>query len=740
MSVWSVDADEITLGGSSLNIIFQNNRIKEYLNQNKKFGLSGTKGQGKTFLIKAKRNLLQIKKSDKEVYSDITCFPKDASMVDTLDNTLLAHRSIAKYITTYDIWVQIWKYCIGVTIISSPDCKHFFRENDFKDLSKVTQKIMEVKNINCRPSIILNSLLNLDISEFKAALADNSKIMILLSNVKSGIFVFLDKVDQGFSLELKKIKKSEQHMKIKNWMYSQYSLAQASYDIYANCNHHIKIYYTIRHEVLTEAHNMAPDLSSNIGGYIIELNYSKKDLKDMFDLYIKNENDENLAAPEYKSTNAELAFVGFDTIPNHVYIKDYKESVFDYIYRHSLRRPRDLMNICSEIYMNDSKQIDLTTFRKTINDVSGKELQKYIKEEEPFIELTLKNIEQLLRTLNTNIFDFRYINYVCERVSREYGSNINCTRNCKVCKSAHPFTALYNIGLLGYIYNSTETMYEQRFLNIGESRLKNQNKTLKKSKLYVLHPCLCDIARDSQTSLVREFKTCNETVVGDGITVDEQKVQHIISYLPSLQSQMDKEKVFISSTIEDLLSVRNVIKNSIFVKGLYPIMSEAHNFVEGDNNVDSHDHCINELLRCPQIIYIIGKKCGGKYAGTQYKNLMQEIINQSKNRISNPSISLMEFYAAKKNGIKYHVFVDKQVLDLVSNYNKTKNIDIIKNNEIDEEVINILNFVNHICKDGVRKGNWMIPFTSSSELKKRINFLNFSLDNDEATENVFSCL
>lgn len=354
---------------------------------------------------------------------------------------------------------------------------------------------------------------------------------------------------------------------------------------------------------------MAPNLSSNINGFLIELHYSKQELYEMFALYVQKERKENLAKPEFQKIDPEKAFLGFNNIPGHAYVKDFTETTFDYLYRHSLRRPRDLMTLCREIYLNDPQKMNLNKFRKTINDVSGKVLKSYLSEVEPFIVLSRKNIEDLLKSVNTNIFDFDYMRFVCERINSEYGTIYNCKRDCNHCKSTHPFTTLYNIGLLGYLYtNNTSEIPEQRFLPVGNSKLKIREHGLKNAKLYFLHPCLCDIARNLHKEQNRHFKTADETVVGEGIKVDEKKIDKITSNLVHFKENMNDDKIFVSSTINDQTKERKCMRGWLFNKGLYPILSEAENFKEGSNNVDSHDHCIDEMLKCKQMIFIIGKK------------------------------------------------------------------------------------------------------------------------------------
>lgn len=79
MCVWHPEADSIRFDSEALNIIYKNKCVLNYLNSPRALGIAGIKGQGKTFLIKAKRISLD---------SSFTIMPKDAVMIDTIDGSI----------------------------------------------------------------------------------------------------------------------------------------------------------------------------------------------------------------------------------------------------------------------------------------------------------------------------------------------------------------------------------------------------------------------------------------------------------------------------------------------------------------------------------------------------------------------------------------------------------------------------------------------------------------------------
>lgn len=719
MCVWTEDADVIRWDEKQLKLVYENQRIRDYLHSNRKLGIAATKGQGKTFLIKAKRAQYQNTTSILDD-NNIACFPKD-DMVDTLDSTVNVNKSLNKLLCNYSEWVNLWKISIAVTIIASDEFRKLYQEEDFYKLKKETKALFEINNRRNRPSKIFSYLLGLQYNDLKVILESAATIIGMLDRINSGVYIFIDKVDQAFSVE-------RLHNKTRNasyWQYCQYGLANAAYELVSNINVHIKVFYTIRHEALIDSEWLAKNTARNIEAFLTELIYTKEDIREMFRLYVKNEDDENLNSPEWKETNQEKAFFGFERL-NHVYVKDVNETIFDYLYRHSLRRPYDIMKICKELYLTGPKALTIDKVRHVVNETSGKVLKVYFSEVEPFITCEYKDIEKLLTCINTNIFDINYIHYVCKRYNEEYEMKNVCNKGCNNCKNNHPFSTLYNIGILGHLTSTpAHPISRQSFLPIGESKLKISEYDLPISDLYVLHPCLCDEARRLRGTKNRTFSTSNETIIGEGIEVTDEKIQKIKKRQKSLVQKLDKEKVFVSSTIFDLESERNTVKNILYKKGYYPIMSERDNFRYGPNNADSHDHCIDELLKCKQMICLVGKEYGGIYAGNKYQEYVEMINKESGGRITKPSISLMEFYVGKQNNLRYRIFVKKEVMDEKIIYDSDKEN---YKGTVKKEIFDLINFINHIRKNinaTERGGNWCQVFESTDRLEHQIYGVDF---------------
>lgn len=332
MCVWTEDADVIRFGEKSLKIVYQNQAIKDFLKSNRRLGISGTKGQGKTFLLKVKRSYFQGKTEEGDTNSYITCFPID-TMTDTLDsavttpslnnNTFIINKSLSTFLRDYKVWVQMWKLSIAVTIITSKEFSHLYTDKDFRFLNKISKNVLTLNNNKSRPCLVFSYLLNLNIKDFTIILQDTNYFIQLLDKVNSAVYIFIDKVEHAFSTEIERFaseKKTIYHKDISYWQYAQYSLADAAYQLFSSVNSHIKVFYTIRHEALLNSYYLAPNTCQNIESYLNEIVYTQEDIFEMFKIYIENEDDENLCVPSERYSNPEKVFFGLDTI-KHAYVK-----------------------------------------------------------------------------------------------------------------------------------------------------------------------------------------------------------------------------------------------------------------------------------------------------------------------------------------------------------------------------------------------------------------------------------
>lgn len=720
MCVWIEDADAIDMESNALNIVYSNKRIKAFLYGKTTLGIAGIKGQGKTFLLKVKRKISQKDQS-------IVCFPKD-QMVDTIDSAFQINHQLYKLLEDYNNWVKVWKLSFAITIISSEYFQDLYKEKDFENLKSSTKQLMRIDNRRSSPVRVLKSILSSTRRTVNELYNDISKLLDLLDRVQNGVYFFVDKIDQAFSVDIHRIfgdsNMSRGPRNASFWQYSQYALANAAYDIFSNINNHIKIYYSIREEALIDSYKIAPNSKRNIEAYLIILEYSRMDLYNMFKLYVESEDDINLSVAEIKSSNQEKAFIGRSNI-EHGYINT-NENVFDYIYRHSLKRPYDIIRICHQLYFLDEgdKKV-LNIIRTTVNNTAKDILKTYIKELTPFLPCKYEDMKDVLRGINTNIYDLEYLKAVCKRYNTFYDGFTKCNRDFSLCNNPKPFSLFYNLGLIGVLKQSSinDCIYIE-FANIGESVFNFETQTLPESALYFLHPCLGDVVRELRNERGLNYQPNDIFVAGDSCEYKSSCFNDISKFIFQRMEELKGEKVFVSSTIYDLVAERKGVCNILLDRGLYPVMSEMPFFDLTDAQLaHSHDHCIDEMLKCKNLIFILGKNYGGKYAGERYKEYVEKICKLSNGSIKQPSISLMELFIARCHKLRCYLFVSEEVEKEKRKEGKNK-----KGKGIDTMIFTEINFINHFKEeeDEKIKGNWISIYKNEDELIWRINNLMFS--------------
>lgn len=705
MSIWVEDADVIQMETKKvLDLVCKNDSVTNALGENI-LGIAGIKGLGKTYLLKVKRKLSEDK--------SIKCIPFNR-MCDTIDDSIAINQTLMSYLKSFEIWVKLWKLSIGIAILSDKDNRSI-KERVKKRTAKneTFQELLSIDNSDCYPSVIMNEMLMKDKSEFVCILNEIETVLHELSSFQYPINVFIDKIDQGFSDFTKVFKKKDMNLprNASIWQFAQFSLANASYSIYTNCNRHIKVYYTIRQEALLDSHLINPHMSRNINAFIVSLKYTKDDFQKMFERYIKCEDRDYLIMPEKQMDDPEMAFLGTKSIT----ISGRNERVFDYIYRHTLKRPCDLQTICNELSGTSKKnQID---FLDSVHKSSSRIFDSYMAELSDFLACTTTELEEVIRSVSGNVINTNLMRLICALHYSKNNPSYSCNQDCKSCNSLQPFSILYNIGLIGINNNGI-----QEFADVGNSLLQHNQHNLPASDYYYLHPCLSRKIESIRTRSGFRFDWCPYVECGHRNHTAFQK-RDMDNYCLQLGKTFRSEQVFVSSTCdnEDVKNARKTIRETLNHKYLAPIMSEHSDFdIINANNVHSHDLCIDELLKCGSMIFVISERYGGIYKGIKYIDLRDSIKRDSKGKIKEPSISLMEFYAAVKNGLKYYVFLSKELHERIIN-NKT----ITESDRVDERVVTQFNFINHLKGIQGVVGNWISMYTDEEDLKRRVINLRF---------------
>ena len=541
-SVWQVDAgyikDSTDVNTKSLVIT---KSIQNFLDieRDTKYFIIAPKGFGKTLFLKYKRLLYQKKykstNENEEQYS-INLIPHQ-QLVDKAPSTLTFSKEKVNLLKNKGIWEDIWSLSILLTVLKNikPDENNVYINED------VDQTFKELKQLSFAPELLNKPLktpfdflayfLEIGYKEFYEFRRELKYLTAIIRGKRIQAAIFIDNVDEFFSehiednSNLKPLENSIKKNREKDdtipkqfneqlfmsdgitvlspdiWYQSQIGLLKAV-RVLSSLNQHIKVFASIRKEAYLYMKITDP-LAIQISGNSVDLKYSKNELRDIFINNIKIEKRKNLVYPKSLDANPIFSFMGFEIIQNSHTNED--ENIFDYIYRHTLKRPRDFMLIGSQLVLIN--RIDDLEIKKVVNTCATDIALGYITEVAPHIDIDVTKFNDLYKLIETNIIPKKKIKVICS----QFNSKISCEKECKNCSQIHVFCNLYKIGLIGIMKLDEESNeYYQKFLLPGEMTFAEPG-ILPQSPYYLIHPVLNKLIYDKN----KEYYI-DTTIVGDG--------------------------------------------------------------------------------------------------------------------------------------------------------------------------------------------------------------------------------
>ena len=487
MKAWNYEAGTLTYSLNTKDELYFNEIIDNYLQigeHDKQFVLIGPKGIGKTLFIQLKsyqyRELL--------IKEGFRVYPSNTLTENLLiPNELLGKGDLLKF-SSYDFWEKIWIFTICVIACQGKEIDLPEAISDLIDNSRSCSAII---------TIILQNRKSL--SNYFRSIPD---LLKSVETINSGFGMFLDDIDQAFRDFLTEYHYTDEEGNInpavKVWTNYQNGLMAAIYHINRH-NSHIKVFATLRSEAFNAQEG---DMRFNYKNYCTELKYTKSEMKKIYELNIDLMKKEHYIEPNAVDHSAR--FVGFDLMP-HPFAKDKNgrkrtESTFDFLYRHTLGRPREIVYmgrhifeniVCSTDYRKIRKRGKIEKLRWEVNNVSSTLLQNYFKEIIPRFKKS--ELIQFLNIVQCNVIPAIFLNKDLENKMKHF----------------------YSIGILGYIkkknHTSNDKLFIQEFLPVAQYSY-NEHVDLPKSKYYLTHPTL-----DEQLKKLFDLSFYNRNnIIGNG--------------------------------------------------------------------------------------------------------------------------------------------------------------------------------------------------------------------------------
>ncbi|MBK6861285.1 MAG: TIR domain-containing protein [Saprospiraceae bacterium] len=468
MKPWNYEAGTINYSLLTEEDLYFNSIIDSYLeigNHDKKFVLIGPKGIGKTLFIQYKSHLYRenLKEKGFKIYPQNT-FCENLM----IPNERLSKEDLLKF-STIDFWEKIWLFTLSVI---------FCKTNELE----LPEEIIDIiDNSNSCSSIITIILQNrkLTTKYFKAI----PQLLMKIEEINNGIGIFIDDVDQAFRKFLQEYHFTDDindgiSPSVQVWTNAQVGLLSSIYSLNRH-NSHLKVFATIRSEAFNAQEG---EMRLNFKNYCTELKYSKEEIRKIYEINILLMSEKYLIKKSAKDPSEK--FVGFSLMP-HPFAKNSDgskkiEATFDFLFRHTLGRPREIVYLGSQIFEDLICSLDYRTsliddkierLRWLANSVGNDILEQYFTEIIPRF-----NKEDLIKFLNLvqcNVIPSILLNKSIDKMVKHF----------------------YSIGILGYIkkknHSSDSSIFKQVFLPISQYAY-NQNITLPKSKYYLTHPTLDD--------------------------------------------------------------------------------------------------------------------------------------------------------------------------------------------------------------------------------------------------------
>ena len=487
---WASDANQIDIN-ELRSLTFKNKVVTEFLESSTKYFVIGSKGLGKTLMLTYKRSLLneQYQGGDPRKHAAVKFIPEGRPYLDLMGDLPTLSKAALQMMSSLDGCKRLWSFAFRVAAVSHLVDRSERSDDDQDELGRFPQPIRAMlEGRKAEPTVVLKQLISLPFGELKQLLdRSESYLEYRIRSLHSAVFIFVDKLDQA----LRRVGREA-------WIAMQAGMIEAAWDL-MNTNAHVKIFATIREEAFADYES---DIKSNLHGATTALRYSKHDLREM------------LEKLTYFYERVPLReFVSLDIVSSSQSART--EVPFDFIYRHTLGRPRDLVIIASEISRNRGA-LDEQLFTRLVREAGAAMLVANVfNEMRVFLDI-LHEREDRNRFLSLLPHDILTSEEIIEIWCRFHGFDREYydLHGNEAEGVYHPFRELFDCGLLGVIQRDPGTGRRHQRFRQPRDAVAGSRRQLPPSSHYLLHPALQALIM--QQAGGNEFRPFRHIVIGHG--------------------------------------------------------------------------------------------------------------------------------------------------------------------------------------------------------------------------------
>ncbi len=300
MRAWTVDADDIHVAEDfDESLLHRTPEIDSFLSPDRddKFIVIGTKGFGKTLLLKAKRILYQ---QDRRA----VCLPTGSLLDKPIGDKIFGREALAFFATSPLPWSKLWLTAIAVATL-----KHLGQTGGLKVGPKLAALIADGHLRTVVDHFV--RLLDFNPSELQRSATDtDGRLVPLLRAVASPVAIFIDGVDEYFNKHIEGVKASPSvtgQLSPNVWYFAQLGLVEVAYQL-RRINHHLKVFAAVRKEAYSRLPHTTV-MAQQYRGSAVDIIYSTESLREIFVNNIRLEKSERMVRSERRMDPIE-AFLG----------------------------------------------------------------------------------------------------------------------------------------------------------------------------------------------------------------------------------------------------------------------------------------------------------------------------------------------------------------------------------------------------------------------------------------------
>jgi class 3 adenylate cyclase len=491
MRAWTVDADDIrVVEDFDEALLHRTPEIDSFLSLDRddKFIVIGTKGFGKTLLLKAKRILYQRK-------TRAVCLPTSTLLDKPIGDKVFGKDALTFFGASSLPWSKVW-----LTAIAAATLKHLDQTGGLKVNARLARLLADAPLRGVIDHFV--RLLDFSPSDLHRTANDTDGHLVpRLRAVNTPMAIFLDGVDEYFNKHIEAVRHRASvagELSPDIWHYAQLGLVEVAYQL-RRINHHLKVFAAVRKEAY--ARLQATVMSQQYRGSAVDIVYPVESLREIFVNNVRLEKADRMVRPERLRTDPIEAFLGRTTV-THVYT-GVEEDAFAYVCRHTLLRPRDLMTLGERLAaLRPDERRDEHRLKEVVNHAATEIAQEYLVEIAPYVAGL--DLPRFLRLLPGHILARDEVEALFQEHTTATGA----------VEPQHVFCALYRVGLLGYpLHDRVRGETVQRFLRPGEGTLEPDG-VLPRATHYLVHPVLSDVIGQVNPTYTARIDRTN--VVGYG--------------------------------------------------------------------------------------------------------------------------------------------------------------------------------------------------------------------------------